>query len=451
MRLRVVGSTVIAVAAVTLTAGPVPSAGAQSLDPMPGLDGAVPAQTTGRSGAGGADFGQGRQAAAPTPSRDTGSAKAPAQTHRSRRTWVCRRSHHRLLCHHPGQHRTYVCRRVHHTLRCRRARATTAQYVDDPSSYAPPAGMRSALNSSGWSSSVPAVGRLWATKDGRVIPLCTGTLNRVGFILTAAHCLWEGSDYLIRTMSPMYFTPGSGYNGDGGDAWNSASAPYGVWQLDTTWVPGCYGRVDAAGRQASDGHCDIGLARVAADSAGKYAGDYTGVYYASADAAISSGAELNHVGYPGDPPFGSSQFGYGDRPYFCDVTWNGDYLVGGTGATGLAAAVGTGWYFDVPCHSTGGSSGGPWFAVVNGTWRQVGVMNVGEIDRDGAGNRVAPAHHMAFQWFDDTTLSFYCAVLPCSASRTARADAARLAPYRPRAAGAVPGARPVSPGMAAGR
>ena len=208
----------------------------------------------------------------------------------------------------------------------------------------------------------------------------------------------------------LYFAPDTSVQGDGSSDWTDANMPYGGYRVVNSWVPSCW--------QTSDGACDDGLAELAPDAQGVYPGQRVGAYPLMWNYSPAVGAETYMVGYPeqGNDDSGgtcSAGFclpanGYGDRQYFCQDSFDGQYSTSANDPSG-AWLIGTGYYHRVPgCPMTGGASGGPDFIQgTNGTWYINGVNNIGtQSQTTGFGVE------MDFNWWGAQFGSFFCGILP---------------------------------------
>src|SRR4051794_25376050 len=91
-----------------------------------------------------------------------------------------------------------------------------------------------ALTTEGWATGPSPMGRLWIARGSTVAGRCSGTLTSADFVVTAAHCLWDGDGrvtgraggYISDTMA-MTYVPGNAFaaNGMAGGGGAAGSPP----------------------------------------------------------------------------------------------------------------------------------------------------------------------------------------------------------------------------------
>lgn len=174
------------------------------------------------------------------------------------------------------------------------------------------------------------VGKVFFTDVSGLDYVCSGTAiassNR-NTVDTAGHCLWNGSWVENVIFCPLY---------------DNGNTPYGCWvardlEVPTEWI----------NAKPNDLHDDFGVAIMAPNSQGNLTDVVGGsgwTYDQPANQLYSA------YGYPAGYPFD------GQTRQSCE------------NAAGTLWKHGTGTVVSIPCNMTGGSSGGPWFIKINGSW-----------------------------------------------------------------------------------
>lgn len=243
-----------------------------------------------------------------------------------------------------------------HALHCKRVRQRTAA-----------ATASSVGSAKGFTNTIPPVGKFFRDNLGRgVSSHCSGTLFADGLVITAAHCLYANAEtapeagftgYHIQ-HEQLWFAADESFASDGGSDINSASAPYNYLKVVNSWVPQCWAE--------GNPDCDYGVAELQPYSDGSYVGSYTHTFPLMWSYGAPAGSQFYLFGYPASNAFANAVNGYGDRPYYCNDTYDGKYVqIGSTRE--LAASE---------CNATGGISGGPVFTTgSDGNWYVAGVVN----------------------------------------------------------------------------
>jgi V8-like Glu-specific endopeptidase len=221
----------------------------------------------------------------------------------------------------------------------------------------------------GFTNAIPPVGKFFRSNLGRgVSSHCSGTLFANGLVITAAHCLYANAEtapeagftgYHIQHET-LWFAADETFAADGGSDINSASAPYNYLKVVNSWVPQCWAE--------GNPDCDYGVAELQPYADGSYVGSYTHTFPLMWNYGAPTGSQFYLFGYPASNAFAYAANGYGDRPYYCNDTY--DAKVVQIGSTRELAAS--------ECNATGGISGGPVFTrASDGNWYVVGVVNRG--------------------------------------------------------------------------
>ncbi len=175
------------------------------------------------------------------------------------------------------------------------------------------------------------VGKLFFTSAAGQDHVCSGTAVQSAnqsVVDTAGHCLYyQGGWNQNVIFCPLY---------------ESGASPFGCWAARDLEVPS-----DWINAPPNDLHHDFGMAVVAPNSQG-----------ALTDVVGGAGWAYNQ---PVDQPF----YAYG---YPAVPPYNGQTRIACENVSGTTWQHGGGSVVSIPCDMTGGSSGGPWFIQINGTW-----------------------------------------------------------------------------------
>ncbi|HEU5375243.1 MAG TPA: hypothetical protein VFV38_07380 [Ktedonobacteraceae bacterium] len=175
------------------------------------------------------------------------------------------------------------------------------------------------------------VGKVFFTNGGQDY-VCSGTAivsSNHNTIDTAGHCLYGHGNWVQNLIfCPLY---------------DNGKTPYGCWVARALEVP-----ADWIRGELSALHRDFGMAIVSTSSS---QGNLTDVVGGAGWAYNQSAKQPFYAyGYPAGYPFD------GQTRRSCE------------GSTGKAWPHAGGTVVSIPCDMTGGSSGGPWFIKVNGSW-----------------------------------------------------------------------------------
>jgi trypsin len=193
----------------------------------------------------------------------------------------------------------------------------------------------------GWtaSNSYPSnIGRLYFTVPSGQSKRCTATVVDTNIIITAAHCVYEAG---VGPNSNFKFVP----------AQQGTTAPYGSW---------------VNGRGISYDYWNAN---------GFYPLDYAFVKFPPSNGrnlATTVGASSFLI----NPPLDSAldEVGYPATGVFSK--YSGNYLWFCLSPLGGTQSYGNGWYtIGIGCSANGGTSGGPWYESVNGTWSIASVTS----------------------------------------------------------------------------
>lgn len=223
--------------------------------------------------------------------------------------------------------------------------------------YRPPATVQAALVDGPYSDPDKAIrGKIFFQVPGGVAE-CSGTVVHHpsgNMVWTAAHCLHggKGADFYTRVT----FIPG--YNGAG--ATRAEREPYGRWPARQVEVSDQWVKDADPERDSIASPFDFGAFLVQPPAGKKSLEDTLGT---SAEILFNAprGLDVESYGYPGEPPFD------GREMYSC--------------ASPTTDFRNTGWprpdMLWMGCTMTGGSSGGGWFAEVNGKRYLVSNVSLG--------------------------------------------------------------------------
>jgi len=206
------------------------------------------------------------------------------------------------------------------------------------------------------------VGKVFFTNAYGQDSVCSGTAvasDNQSVVDTAGHCLyWNGGWVQNLVFCPLY---------------DSGNTPYGCWAARDLEVPS-----DWLNGGQNDFHHDMGMAIVAANNEGALTDLVGGAGWAYNQPTNSA---FYAYGYPAGHPFD------GQTRQSCDE-----------GSSGTSWQHGNGKVISIPCNMTGGSSGGPWFIKLNGSWYLNGHNDFTSGLRPG---------HMFSPYYDDTWYALY--------------------------------------------
>jgi V8-like Glu-specific endopeptidase len=216
------------------------------------------------------------------------------------------------------------------------------------------------------------MGRLWLSSTDlfgtkTIVGFCSGTVVGTNIVLTAGHCAYNAeSGRWFQDVGTVFFDPNNQFAANGGATEvENASAPYGSWDVQRSYVPQCY--VDTASLA-----CDVGLLVMSPNARGDI-GTVVGSYPVVGNVTgVGVGTQVNSAGYPAGGGFASYENGMGNAPYFCQ-----NALTAGSGLPGGFDGTDTGSFLQTfECPMTGGASGGPVFIkLADGQWYIWGVNN----------------------------------------------------------------------------
>lgn len=209
------------------------------------------------------------------------------------------------------------------------------------------------------------IGRILNPQGGGSYGTCSGTVVARNLVVTAAHCVTNigspGSPGAY--LGDFYFTPNQyGAPGDAG---------YGTWTATQVFAPALYREY---GYSAAD-WAFLVFGNVPANG-NVFIGDYTGWFYMHSD---PPGGTKYTYGYPSEGTFWSNSQGSCTLEY-CLMYTCASRITDTSSQYYLAltdASVSYGGWYEVGfgCFMTGGSSGGPVFENIEGTWYVTGVVS----------------------------------------------------------------------------
>ncbi len=205
------------------------------------------------------------------------------------------------------------------------------------------------------------VGKVFFTTGMGQNSMCSGTAvasrNR-SVVDTAGHCLYMFGGWSRNVLfCPLY---------------DSGNSPYDCWAARDLEVPS-----DWINAKLNDYHHDFGIAIVAPNSQGNLTDLVGGIGWA--------------YNQPVNQPF----YAYG---YPAAYPFDGQTRQSCENSSGTLQQHGEGNVVSIPCNMTGGSSGGPWFIQIRGTWYLNG--------HNDFINRLQP-NRMFSPYYDDTWYALY--------------------------------------------
>ncbi len=205
------------------------------------------------------------------------------------------------------------------------------------------------------------VGKVFFSNEAGQDFVCSGTavksLNQ-SVVDTAGHCLYLYGNWVKNVIfCPLY---------------DNGKTPYGCWAARDLEVP-----TDWINARPNDFHHDFGMAIVAPNDQGALTDQVGGAGWAYNQPTKLS---FSAYGYPAGHPFD------GQTRQSCE------------NSLGTAWQHGEGTVVSIPCNMTGGSSGGPWFIQINGSWYLNGHNDFISSLKPG---------HMFSPYYDDTWYALY--------------------------------------------
>lgn len=222
---------------------------------------------------------------------------------------------------------------------------------------------------------------------------CSGSVLTKGLILTAGHCVYSNvpdGEQGDGTGFAGYYDPTTYVIVPGNTVQNGvAAAPYGEWTVKSMWTTADYAYNGVGG--------DWGIIEVNPNSEG-WPGDVVGTVAAEWDQTLID--DLYSVGYSASGAFLQSQYGGGNKQFYCENTWSP--------SDSQTDASYEGYYAMLlqPCEADGGASGGPVFTYTPNGWMVVGVNNRGA-PRIPYGDTTSVGQYMMSFWLDDRFGQFW--------------------------------------------
>lgn len=205
------------------------------------------------------------------------------------------------------------------------------------------------------------VGKIFFSDSSGLNYVCSGTAvisSNQSVVDTAGHCLyWQRNWTRNVIFCPLY---------------DHGTTPFGCWAARALEVPSDW--IDA---RPNDLHHDFGMAIVAPNAGKKLTDVVGGVGWAYNQTPEQT---FYAYGYPAASPFD------GQSRQSCDP------------AAGKSWQHGGGTVVSIPCNMTGGSSGGPWFVQIDGSWYLNGHNDFTSSLQYG---------HMFSPYYDDTWYAMY--------------------------------------------
>jgi hypothetical protein len=216
----------------------------------------------------------------------------------------------------------------------------------------------------GYTNIAPAIGRLYGLNDQgqKNGYTCSGTVVARNLVLTASHCVLEWDIFGDATFDPGWkFAPQQ----------QGTSEPYGEWTATDAVV------LTAEESNGLKPAMDWALIEFNTPNAqGKLIGDVTGFYPIYYNAP---GGPKLVIGYPEEGWFGRTSSTPCTFTSCYPVKCESRILDGSAqyheDVPDPTVSYGGWWEFGIGCYMTGGSSGGPAFENIDGTWYVTGVMS----------------------------------------------------------------------------